>query len=77
MNGTQVRSLAHLIRLVEGCAEEWIKFEFAGMREMIVLKTGKVAAATSEVCEQNMIPAPQCLQAEDAGGEEEDWGVRD
>lgn len=59
-NGSEVRSLAHLTQLVEACTEAWMKFEFDGMKEMIVLKTGKVAGATLEVCSQNMIPAAKC-----------------
>ena len=67
-NGTEVRSLAHLVQLVEGCADEWMKFEFSGIKEMIVLKTSKVAAATQEVCAQNMIPAPHGDGSKRGGG---------
>lgn len=31
-NGQTVRNLAHLVALVEGCAEEWSKFEFDGLK---------------------------------------------
>lgn len=64
LNGVEVRSLEHLVRLVEGCQGPWMRFEFDGIKEMIVLKTEKVADATREVCEQNMIPAAQCLRAD-------------
>jgi hypothetical protein len=70
-NGAEVRSLAHLVRLVEECTQEeepWMKFEFDGVKEIIVLKTSEVAAATREVCEQNMIPAPRYLEAREDGG---------
>lgn len=67
-NGTEVRSLAHLVQLVEGCNNEWMKFEFDGIKEMIVLKTSKVAAATQEVCEQNMIPSPHGDGSQRGGG---------
>lgn len=72
LNGVEVRSLAHLLQLVQGCQGAWMQFEFHGIKEMIVLKTEKVADATREVCEQNMIPAAQCLRAE-----ERDGGARD
>lgn len=57
-NGTEVRNLAHLVQLVETCTDAWSKFEFLGAKEMIVLKTKKIAAATEDVCRQNMIPSP-------------------
>ena len=50
---------------MEGCADEWAKFEFDGIKEMIVLKTSKIAAATEEVCRQNMIPS---AKRQDSGG---------
>ena len=31
-NGKEVRNLAGLIALVEGCTEEWSKFEFEGIK---------------------------------------------
>ena len=71
LNGDPVRSLAHLAALVQGGGggDPFLRFTFdggGGGAKVVVLDAALVAEATEEVCEENAIPHPCRLVAEEA-----------
>lgn len=54
VNGERVRSLRHLNALIQESSDEFLRFEFAGNR-IIVLERSHVESSTKEVCEEHSI----------------------
>ncbi len=67
VNGQAIRNLAHMVALVDGCQEEWVQFEFDGIKDKIVLARSRISTTTQEVCEQNKIPRARFLGGNAAG----------
>ncbi|PNH02173.1 Protease Do-like 9, partial [Tetrabaena socialis] len=57
VNGVKVHNLQHLATLVEGCAEEYVRFDLEWKR-VIVLHTASARAAMPDILRANCIPAP-------------------
>eukprot|EP00977_Amphora_coffeiformis_P025424 scaffold19753_cov231-Amphora_coffeaeformis.AAC.2 len=64
-NGEKVRSLNHLKRLLEDCTEQFVRFEFAPNKQIMVLEHANLERVTQEVCAEHSIPKPSCLYGND------------
>jgi len=56
VNGTAVRNLRHVMELIDGCSDTYLRFQFLN-NLTLVLKPEDVKRATPEALEQHSIPA--------------------
>jgi len=54
VNSERVRNLRHAVSLLDGCSDEWLRFDLAD-EETIVLPRVEARAATARILERNMI----------------------
>ena len=56
VNGTDVKNLAHLVELLRDNKDEFVRFEFAGSRqEIIIFKRSEIEAAADDILNDNGI----------------------
>lgn len=57
-NGERVKSMEQFIRLVDDNKEPFMRFDLH-LNKVMVLEAANVASATTQICEDNSVPAPR------------------